>query len=85
MGIFFFPEMILDMRKKRGKLSDHPAVTMAELSKHNTKEDCWISVLGFVVKPSPDTVFFPVHRGRDITVRQLMHYKQISLDKFDDG
>jgi len=26
-----------------------------------------------------------MHRGRDITGRQLMHYRGISLDKNDDG
>lgn len=44
-----------------------------------------ISVLGYVVRPQKGGSFFKVHRGRDITVRQLMHLKQISLEKNDDG
>ena len=37
-----------------------------------------------MVKPT-FAPYFKIHRGRDITVRQWMHYKQISLDKNDDG
>ena len=79
------PECILQMRKRRGQLRDHPEVTMEELAKHKEDDDTWLSVLGFVVKPVKGSVFFRVHRGRDITARQLMHYKQISLEKNDDG
>lgn len=77
------PGFIRRLREGRGRLEDHPEVTAEELAAHRGPDDAWLSVLGFVVRPRK--VMFGVHKGRDITVRQLMHLKQISLDKNDDG
>jgi hypothetical protein len=43
-----------------------------------------VSILGYVVKPH-EGHGFDIHKGRDITSRQMMHFNQISLETYDDG
>ena len=61
-------------------------ITVKELAKHNSVNDTWVSIAGYVINAStnPISKWFKIHRGRDITSRALMHFHDIPLDKNDD-
>lgn len=60
-------------------------ITKEELAKHNTKEDCWVSLKGFVYNLTPYISHHPggediimQFAGGDITEPYMKHHKWVS-------
>jgi gamma-glutamylcyclotransferase (GGCT)/AIG2-like uncharacterized protein YtfP len=77
----------LEKREKLPKQDskDLKQFTIEELSKFNGKEGNlkYTCALGYVVKVSG--FVFPSWIGRDVTNRNLLHFRGFSVDKLDDG
>ena len=75
------PDWVIDLRAKTRPKNGQglKLVTKDELAQHKD----WTSCLGFVVKPVK--IWFPSHKGRDLTSRMLMQYHGIPMDDNDDG
>ena len=60
-----------------------PAVSIDELRQHKGETGaCWTACGGYVFEHTP---IFSSYRGRDITRRNLLHFRGINLDANDDG
>jgi gamma-glutamylcyclotransferase (GGCT)/AIG2-like uncharacterized protein YtfP len=75
----------LEKREKLPKKENLKHFTIEELSEYNGKDGklkCTCA-LGYVVKVSG--FVFPSWIGRDVTNRNLLHFRGFSVDKLDDG
>lgn len=75
-------EKILQIRQSRPKPQDLPLISIQELAEHSSKNDTWVSILGFVIDMKDS---FAWKRGRDLTTRYLMQIEDIAMDKNDDN
>ena len=65
--------------------SSLPQMTIEELSKHNGDDETkpvYVSAMGYVFDVDP---IFKVMRGRDVTFRNISHYRGKNLELVDDG
>ena len=80
------PEHILEARKRYipNTLKDLPEIGLKELNKHNAVDDCWVSVMGFVIKYPKDRKLLQAHRGIEIAGKSILHLHNISFDENPD-
>lgn len=65
--------------------SSLPQISLAELKQRNGDDEkvaAWTGSLGYVIQSSKPWKSF---KGRDITFRNILHYRGVSLDQHDDG
>ena len=76
------PKHILEARNKHipPTFDGLKEITLEELNKHNTHEDCWVSVMGYVIKCPKDRIMFPGLRGKEISGGRMLNINDISLD-----
>ena len=75
----------LNARKLLPHPSSLPTMTVAELARHNSNDGdhpVYVGSCGYIFEHTP---IFTVMWGRDVTNRNVMHYRGLNLQRHDDG
>ena len=83
--IYTTPPEVLEQRKLIPKPEELPQIGFAELKENEHKDNrVHVCILGYIFKLPKEKIMMTSHIGRDITARQLRHYRGEATDPEDE-